>query len=574
MIAARPPTPIVALTSIVALSAALAILAPAGPTADAATYSLGANPAVACAALLKAGFGALQIDSSALQKPYPITVAEKGPTPASRVSPANPAFCEVLGRIESIDPKTPPIRFELNLPIEWNGRALQYGGGGFNGVVITGLGLPPAMPFDAPSPLARGFATYGADSGHESEPGEPPQAFALNDEAFRNFAYAAYKKVHDAAATLIERAYGRAPEKTYFMGSSEGGREALTMAQRYPEDFDGIFARVPVINWTGLQHAGMRNGLATMGEGWMDRAQVGLVSNAVIAQCGGVDGIVDDPVDCKTKFDPAKLACAAGAAGDDCLNEAQIDAIRTLHAPYDFPFALAHGVKEYPGWGVSGEANPSFGPTGGWRAWWLGSAPPTVPPSPTNGIAWLFGSGAIQYIYAQDPTFDPRKYRPEAFANRVREVSALMDSTDPDLSAFKAHGGKLIMLEHMSDYAQSPFAGIGYFQSVEAKMGADSVHDFMRLYTAPGVDHVGSGAPANVDMLGVLVDWAENGKPPGPLTAVEQSLEPTIAATRSLPLCEWPDWPHYNGGDAKNATSYSCVKGSQNALTESVRTAP
>ena len=190
------------------------------------------------------------------------------------MSPANPAFCEVLGRIELISPNTPPIRFELNLPVEWNGRALQYGGGGFNGVVITGLGLPPAMPFDAPSPLARGFATYGTDSGHESEPGEPPQAFALNDEAFRNFAYAAYKKVHDAARTLIERAYGRAPEKTYFMGSSEGGREALTVAERYPEDFDGILARVPVINWTGLQHAGMRDGLATMGDGWMDRAQV------------------------------------------------------------------------------------------------------------------------------------------------------------------------------------------------------------------------------------------------------------------------------------------------------------
>ena len=358
------------------------------------------------------------------------------------------------------------------------------------------------------------------------------------------------------------------------MGSSEGGREALTVAERYPEDFDGIFARVPVINWTGLQHAGMRNGLATMGDGWMDRAQVTLVSNAVLAQCGGVDGIVDDPVSCKTQFDPAKLACAPGATGDNCLNQAQIDAIRTLHSPYDFPFALANGVTEYPGWGVSGEANPSFGPTGGWRAWWLGSSPPTLPPSPTNGIAWIFGAGAIQYIFAQDPTFDPRKYRPEAFANRVREVSALMDSTDPDLSAFKAHGGKLIMLEHMSDYAQSPYAGISYFQSVEAKMGADSAHDFMRLYTAPGVDHVGSGAPANVDMLSALVDWVENGKPPGPLTVVEQSLEPTIATTRSLPLCEWPAWPHYNGGDAKSASSYSCDKGRQSAFTGSVRTAP
>ncbi len=558
----------------IAVSTTFAAFAAVASTASAADNSLGPDPASVCSALLHAGVGALAIDSSVLQDPRPITIAEKASTPASRVSPASPAFCEILGRIEATDPRAPPIRFELNLPVEWNGRALQYGGGGFNRVVITGLGLPPAMPFDAPSPLARGFATYGTDSGHGSERGQPPQAFALNDESFRNFAYAAYKQVHDAARTLIERAYGRAPEKTYFMGSSEGGREALTMAQRYPEDFDGVFARVPVINWTGLQHAGTRNGLATMGEGWMDPAQVALVSNAVIAQCRGVDGIVDAAVDCKTKFDPEKLACAPGATGDDCLNPAQIDAIRTLHSPYDFPFALANGVTGYPGWGVSGEANPPSGPTGGWRAWWPGSLPPTLPPSPTNGIAWIFGAGAIQYVYARNPDFDPRKHRPEDFADRVREVSAMMDSTNPDLSAFKAHGGKLIMLEHMSDYAQSPYAGINYFQSVEAKMGGDSTHEFMRLYTAPGVDHVGSGAPANVDMLSALVDWAEHDRPPGPLTVVEQGLEPTIETTRSLPLCEWPGWPHFNGGDAKSGSSYACLKGSQSAFTASVRTAP
>jgi hypothetical protein len=155
----------------------------------------------------------------------------------------------------------------------------------------------------------------------------------------------------------------------------------------------------------------------------------------------------------------------------------------------------------------------------------------------------------------------------------VREVSTLMDATDPDLSAFKARGGKLILLEHMADYAQSPYAGINYFQSVEGRMGVDSVHDFMRLYAAPGVDHVGGGAPSNVDMLGVLVDWVENGKPPGRLAVVEQSLEPKIETTRALPLCEWPAWPHYNGGDAKQASSYSCLTRSQSALTGSVRTA-
>ena len=203
---------------------------------------------------------AVRIDSATLQAPSQLIVFERGPTPAARVAPANPAFCRVLGHIEPTDPKAPPINFEVNLPVEWNGRSVQYGGGGFNGILVTGLGLPPAYPFDTPSPLARGFVTYGTDSGHETKPGEPPQIFALNDEAFENFAHRSYKKVRDAAVALMVRAYGKPPEKMYFMGSSEGGREALTMAQRYPDDFDGILARVPVINWVGLQHAGTRSG--------------------------------------------------------------------------------------------------------------------------------------------------------------------------------------------------------------------------------------------------------------------------------------------------------------------------
>ncbi len=212
-----------------------------------------------------------------------------------------------------------------------------------------------------------------------------------------------------------------------------------------------------------------------MGDGWIRPAQVKLVHDAVLAACdaqdGVADGLVEDPVGCKKHFDPAKLLCASGASGDQCLSEAQVTAIRTLHGPYKFSFALANGVSEYPGWSVSGEGTKSFGPTGGWSAWWLGSAPPALPQVPANGIAWVYGSGAIQHIFARDPNFDVRKYRPEDFADRVREVSALMDSTNPDLGAFKARGGKLIVLEHMADYAQSPYAGIGYFREVQKRMG-------------------------------------------------------------------------------------------------------
>jgi hypothetical protein len=530
--------------------------------ATAADRSLGND--AACAALSSAGTGATRIDAAALVEPKPLSVAENGPTPAGRINPATPQFCRVLGHIEPTDPKAPPIRFELNLPLQWNGRSVQYGGGGFNGVLITGVGLPPAAPFDGPSPLAKGFVTYGTDSGHENKPGEPPQSFAANDEAFVNFAHASYKKVRDTAVMLIERAYGAKPEKMYFVGSSEGGREGLTMAQRYPNDFDGIFARVPVINWTGLQHAGTRAGMASMGDGWIRPAQVKLVHDAVLAACDAQDGIADalveDAVGCKKHFDPAKLLCGNGAGGDQCLSEAQVKAIETLHAPYRFSFALANGVTEYPGWGVSGESTKAYGPTGGWSAWWLGAAPPALPPLPNNGIAWVYGAGGIAHIFARDPNFDVRKYRPEDFADRVREVSALMDSTNPDLGAFRAHGGKLVMLEHLSDYAQSPYAGIGYFLGVQKRMGEAVTADFMRLYTAPGVDHVGSGGPSNVDMLSVLVDWVENSRAPGDLTVVEQQAALPITVDRSLPLCQWPAWPHYKAGDAKSAASFACAE--------------
>src|SRR5450755_409017 len=269
---------------------------------------------------------AVRIDSVALQTPSPLAVSERAPTPAARIAPANPAFCKVLGHIEPTDIKAPPIKFEVNLPVEWNGRSVQYGGGGFNGTLITGLGLPPSYPFDKPSPLERGFATYGTDSGHESRAGEPPQVFALNDEAFENFAYRSYKKVRDAAVDLMVRAYGKSPQKIYFMGSSEGGREALTMAQRYPDDFDGIFARVPVINWTGLQAAGTRMGTTQTGEGWIAPDKVRVVHDAVLAQCDALDGLVDGVVSdyegCRRVFDPKALLCAPGATSGACLSEA------------------------------------------------------------------------------------------------------------------------------------------------------------------------------------------------------------------------------------------------------------
>ena len=333
------------------------------------------------------------------------------------------------------------------------------------------------------------------------------------------------------------------------------------MAQRYPNDFDGIFSRVPVINWTGLMHVSNRAGLTTMGDAWMPRAKVELVHNAVLAACDELDGIKDrlvaNPVACKAAFDVSKLQCA-GPDNATCLTAPQVKAVQSYHSPYKFPFAVANGITQYPGWGVSGEGTPANGPTGGWSAWYVGNSMPSQPAKPDNGISWFFGSGALRHIFVRDPNYDVSKYRPELYHTRVLEVSALMDSTNPDLAAFNARGGKLMMLEYMADYAQSPYAGIGYFESVVKKMGRETVDKFAKLYVAPGVDHVGSGAPANVDALTALANWVEQGQSPSRLTVVDQTLTLPITTTRELPLCEWPLWPKYTAGDPNRPLSFTC----------------
>jgi feruloyl esterase len=191
-------------------------------------------------------------------------------------------------------------------------------------------------------------------------------------------------------------------------------------------------------------------------------------------------------------------------------------------------------------------------------SWWTGATAPSLPPAPSNGIAWFYGAGAIQYFYARDPALDVRTYKPEAHAARVAQVSALMDSTNPDLSEFHANGGKLILMEHMADYAQSPYAGIGYYESVVKHMGTARTDGFLRLYTAPSLDHVGSGGPANVDMLAALTRWVEKGEAPQGLTLLDQTVALPSQVLRSRPLCQWPNVPRYQGGDPHAAASFKC----------------
>ena len=502
-----------------------------------------------------------------------LTSTEVARIPLSTAAPEpTGAYCRVLGEIKARDPSAPPIRFQINLPEQWNGKAVQYGGGGFNGRVISGLYPLIDAPLDVPVPVARGYATWGTDSGHDETKLSQIQAFALNDEALENFAFAAYKKVRDVGVEIVRRYYGRAPERMYYFGLSEGGREGLTMAQRFPEDFDGIVSVAPVINWVGLMSAATRNGIIAADAGWINAAKAKVLHNAVLDACDGLDRLVDGVVSqyarCTSVFEPKKLRCKNGMdIADDCLSDAQIALVKAIRERYAFTLPLANGITSYPGYNYGGEIQHRG------TAEWATVAKPPPYPTPPQGEEqqiWYYGVGATRYFLAGDPQLDPRKFRHQDYQDRVKRISALMDSTDPDLSRFRDRGGKLIMKENMSDFSQSPFAGTEYYESVVDHMGQQAVDAFMRLYVTPGADHLGRGVtrldvvdlPRGVDLLGVLDGWVTHNHAPDVLIQVAQDERPPFAVTASRPMCRYPAWPRYKGsGSSKDARSFACVRG-------------
>lgn len=480
-------------------------------------------------------------------------------------------YCKVLGVIRPVDPTAPDIGFQVNLPTVWNGKAVQYGGGGFNGTLIMSEHPLRDAPPNTLPPLAQGYTTFATDSGHQVSNLTEIQAFALNHEALINFAYASYKKTRDVAVALMASRYDRAPSRVYYLGGSEGGREGLAMAQRFPADYDGVVSVVPVISWVGLQTAGNHSGIVQQKGGWLNANKVALLRKAVLAACDNLDGLADGIIGhyerCGSVFSAATLRCPTGRdESDGCLSDPQLNAVRTLHSPYEFTFSLANGVTAYPGFGYGGEDQP-----GGMLQWVWGAMPAAFPTPPGSGQGqqWSIGSGVIRYFIVRDPKFNPLEYSPAKYADRVREISALMDSTNPELVAFAARGGKLIMKEYMADYAQSPFAGIAYYKSVVAKMGHTAVDGFFRLYAVPGINHGGSGVsgttgapvPRYVDLLNVLDAWVEKRQvPPDALTQTAQGTTPPFAVTASRPMCRYPTFPRYNGsGDHNLASSFSCV---------------
>jgi pimeloyl-ACP methyl ester carboxylesterase len=291
-------------------------------------------------------------------------------------------------------------------------------------VLITGLAPLHDARRDTPVPVARGFATWGTDSGHDSKKLPHPRAFALNDESLVNMAYAAYKRTHDVAVHIARRFYDQAPAKVYFYGGSEGGREALMTAQRFPADFDGIVSVVPVANYADNNLVRAKLAQLQREGGWISPAKVKLIQDAVNAACDKLDGIEDGVVSayekCLSTFDVGTLRCLNVAdTSDTCLFDKQIEADRLVHHPYQYPFAMKNGVTAFPGWTYGSEVQP-----GGMIDTITGKEVPQFPitSEKTQSVAWVNADGFVRYFFARDPNFDPLQFSPEKFAGRIKET--------------------------------------------------------------------------------------------------------------------------------------------------------
>ncbi|XYI35495.1 Tannase and feruloyl esterase [Cupriavidus oxalaticus] len=507
------------------------------------------------------------------------TVAEADMVPATGGGQLGTgAYCKVTGTIAPVDPTAPPIRFEVNMPASWNQKVVMFGGGGYDGTIPNTAGNVPAGPTDQPSPLARGYATFASDSGHQAGAlGSRDGSFGTNDEALRNYASDALKKTRDVAIALIQMHYqADGPKKAYFAGHSTGGREALAVVQRWPQDWDGAIVLYPAWNAASLnlQFGRITRALAAPGA-YPNQPKRKVLYDAAIAACDNLDGVNDGLISnvaaCNASFDPSTamlngqpVRCADGAdTGDTCLSDAQINALKVYNSQIVFGYALGSGETQYPGFNVWGAdlgmaGNATVQPTV--IALALNLDAPANPMPTTAPYLSVFWDQWVRYFVTRDPTFnsltlDPQN--PGPWQDRISQLAGLQDINKTDLSAFMNKGGKILMAHGMSDALVSTRATEDYFTRVQGAMGAGNVSNFMRYYEIPGYGHsVSSVFNAAWDSLTALENWVEQGTAPASLTVTDTVGVPG----RTRPLCEYPTWPKYNGsGDVNVAASFTCA---------------
>jgi Tannase and feruloyl esterase len=475
---------------------------------------------------------------------YPTAIATSTDVPASG---GNPEYCDVKGMI------APQTHFDLQLPVNsWQGRYLQNGCGGYCGTV----GNQTFPSCDAQ--LGGDFAMATDDEGHVTAAGLGGSGlWAFNDQKLRNeYGYESEQALYEVAREIIKDYYGQLPNRSYYNGCSDGGREAMEMAERYPADFDGIIAGAPEIIAGPLnaenQTWDVRVNTDAQGNAILTDNKLAALHTAVVNACGHDDGtndgIITDPQNCH--FDPASIQCPAGVDNDSCLTPAQVDVVRKFYAGPSDP----RGRLLYPG-GVP------YGSELGWSVFEL-------PPSPHGGSVPTTQS--LDYFGLSQPYLRyqlnrPGRLGPDPFQWKFDDAgfrsmfpaADTFDAMDTNLSAFYRHGGKLIMWQGWADNGIPPSGTVDYWDIMSRRMGAATTK-FARLYMFPSVYHCGGGyaSATTPDLIYPMVQWVEQGSAPGQLP-----ISYTVSGSSfSRPVYPYPEIPRYNGsGDPNSAASFHPV---------------
>ncbi len=411
------------------------------------------------------------------------------------------------------------INAEIWMPTEnWNGKLLVVGNGGFAGS-IQGYG-------DMQIALRLGYATAATDTGHSAADG-PNGMFALgHPEKIVDFAYRAVHETTVKSKQLIKAFYDRAPQYSYFKGCSTGGRQAVMAAQRYPDDYDGIIGGALANRHIHMHTAGSARAihLARNPDQAISPEKAQMVSSAVMAKCDTLhEGFLNNPRQCT--FDFSSLVCK-GAESDSCLTQPQLKAVEMFYG------GLKNGKGEVI---FSGQA--------------LGN-----PLTPLRSSQTVNVIDTVRIWAFQNANYDWHDFDLDRDMPIIDKKIGFVDAVDPDLRAFKAHGGKLLLYAGWGDTTITPENTVLYYQSVLDKMGKKSQGDFTHLFMVPGMAHCrGGNGPDTFDSIGTIEKWREKGVTPVEIAATNRN------SGLSRPLCPYPQYAKYKGtGDLKDAANWAC----------------
>ena len=439
-----------------------------------------------------------------------------------------PAFCRVAGDIHPVADSD--IKFEVWMPLEgWNGRFEAVGNGGLAGTLSY-----PAMG----QALADGYATGSTDTGHPA--GQEPTWALGHPEKVIDFGYRAVHEMTVKSKSTVEAFYGSGPKYSYWNGCSEGGRQGMGEAERYPADFNGILAGAPVFDFTHGQSRGVWNEMLILKDParYLTPANYQLIHKAVIDQCdaadGVKDGVINDPQQCH--FDASVLLCKDGSRAD-CLTASQVTEINS-----EFTTAVTPGTHEL----IANGHEPGFE---------IFQTRPNMTPDKLKESK----QGALyRYFVFENPDWDWSTINIDKDLPMAdKKWGSVLNNYDPDLSKFKAAGGKLLQYHGWADPQPSPMTTVDYFGAVQKKVG--DTQDFYRLFMVPGMGHcMGGPGTDQFEKMAVLTEWVEHGKAPNSIVA-SHLTDGKVDRTR--PLCPYPQAAKYKGtGSSDDAANFVCAK--------------